>query len=115
MTARTRRPFSRFAMRFPEPKRVRHAEEIIAEIVAKTLVEHVERADSAVMKIYGDCKGGSFNGVLSPIGVRPPRQVGAASPVTRCTVHFSRHIWTAQLARRSSRRTQAQPLARLAS
>ncbi len=47
-------------MRFPRPKRVLHADEIIAEIVAKRLVEHVERADSAVMKIYGDCKGGSL-------------------------------------------------------
>ena len=39
-----------FALRFHGRKRVHKADEIMAEIVAKRLVEHLERADFVVMK-----------------------------------------------------------------
>ena len=39
-----------FALRFQGRKRVRNADEIISEIVAKRLVEHLERAGFVVMK-----------------------------------------------------------------
>ena len=39
-----------FALRFQGRKRVHNADEIMAEIVAKRLVEHLERAGFVVMK-----------------------------------------------------------------
>jgi hypothetical protein len=39
-----------FALRFHGRKRVHNADEIMAEIVAKLLVEHLERAGFVVMK-----------------------------------------------------------------
>ena len=39
-----------FALRFAGRKRVHNADEIMAEIVAKRLVEHLERAGFVVMK-----------------------------------------------------------------
>ena len=39
-----------FALRFQGRKRVHNADEIISEIVAKRLVEHLERAGFVVMK-----------------------------------------------------------------
>jgi len=39
-----------FALRFEGRKRVHNADEIMAEIVAKRLVEHLERAGFVVMK-----------------------------------------------------------------
>ncbi len=39
-----------FALRFHGRKRVHNADEIMAEIVAKRLVEHLERAGFVVMK-----------------------------------------------------------------
>ena len=39
-----------FALRFQGRKRVHNADEIMAEIVAKRLVEHLEGADFVVMK-----------------------------------------------------------------
>jgi hypothetical protein len=39
-----------FALRFEGRKRVHNADEIMAEIVAKRLVEHLERAGFIVMK-----------------------------------------------------------------
>ena len=39
-----------FALRFQGHKRVHNADEIMAEIVAKRLVEHLERAGFVVMK-----------------------------------------------------------------
>ena len=40
-----------FALRFSGRKRVHNADEIMAEIVAKRLVEHLERAGFVVMKL----------------------------------------------------------------
>ena len=48
-----------FALRFHGRKRVHSADEIMAEIVAKRLVEHIERAGFVVLKrpaIGGDSK-----------------------------------------------------------
>jgi hypothetical protein len=39
-----------FALRYERRKRVHDADEIMSEIVAKRLVEHLERADFVVMK-----------------------------------------------------------------
>ncbi len=39
-----------YALRFQGRKRVRNADEIMSEIVAKRLVEHLERAGFVVMK-----------------------------------------------------------------
>ena len=39
-----------FALRFQGRKRVHNADEIMAEIVAKRIVEHLERAGFVVMK-----------------------------------------------------------------
>lgn len=39
-----------FALRFQDRKRVHNADEIMSEIVAKRLVEHLERAGFVVMK-----------------------------------------------------------------
>jgi hypothetical protein len=39
-----------FALRFAGRKRTHNADEIVAEIVAKRLVEHLERAGFVVMK-----------------------------------------------------------------
>ncbi len=39
-----------FALRFQGRKRVHNADELMAEIVAKRLVEHLERAGFVVMK-----------------------------------------------------------------
>ncbi len=39
-----------FALRFQGRKRVHNADEIVAEIVAKRLVEHLERAGFVAMK-----------------------------------------------------------------
>jgi hypothetical protein len=39
-----------FALRFQGRKRVHHADELMAEIAAKRLVEHLERAGFVVMK-----------------------------------------------------------------
>jgi hypothetical protein len=39
-----------FALRFQGRKRIHNADEIMAEIVAKRLVEHLERAGFVVMK-----------------------------------------------------------------
>ncbi len=39
-----------FALRFQRRKRVHNADEIMAEIVAKRLVEHLERAGFVIMK-----------------------------------------------------------------
>ncbi len=39
-----------FALRFQGRKRVHNADEIMVEIVAKRLVEHLDRADFVVMK-----------------------------------------------------------------
>ena len=43
-----------FALRFQGRKRVHNADEIMAEIVAKRLVEHLERAGFVVMKRPAD-------------------------------------------------------------
>ena len=43
-----------FALRFQGRKRVHNADEIMAEIVAKRLVEHLERAGFVVMKKPAD-------------------------------------------------------------
>jgi len=39
-----------YALRYQERKRIHNADEIMAEIVAKRLVEHLERAGFVVMK-----------------------------------------------------------------
>ena len=39
-----------FALRFQSRKRVHNADEIMAEIVARRLVEHLERAGFVIMK-----------------------------------------------------------------
>ncbi len=39
-----------YALRYQGPKRVHNTDEIMAEIVAKRLVEHLERAGFVVMK-----------------------------------------------------------------
>ena len=54
-TLRSRRQFrprgrARFALRFQGRKRVHNADEIMAEIVAKRLVEYLDRAGFVVMK-----------------------------------------------------------------
>ncbi len=55
-----------FALRFQGRKRVHNADEIMAEIVAKRLVEHLERAGFVVMKraptVGGAALGRGFGG-----------------------------------------------------
>ncbi len=55
-----------FALRFQGRKRVHNADEIMAEIVAKRLVEHLERAGFVVMKrvpiVGGAALGRGFEG-----------------------------------------------------
>jgi hypothetical protein len=55
-----------FALRFHGRKRVHNADEIMAEIVAQRLVEHLERAGFVVMKrppeIGGSALGRGFEG-----------------------------------------------------
>ena len=46
-----------YALRFQGRKRVHNADEIMAEIVAKRLVEHLERAGFVVMKRPADVGG----------------------------------------------------------
>ncbi len=46
-----------FALRFQGRNRVHNADEIMAEIVAKRLVEHLERAGFVVMKRPADIGG----------------------------------------------------------
>lgn len=50
-----------FALRFQGRKRVHNADEIMAEIVAKRLVEHLERAGFVVMR-RGPIAGGAALG-----------------------------------------------------
>jgi hypothetical protein len=49
-----------FALRFQGRKRVHNADEIMAEIVAKRLVEHLERAGFVVMKRPSDTGGAAL-------------------------------------------------------
>ena len=55
-----------FALRFQGRKRVHNADEIMAEIVAKRLVEHLERSGFVVMKMPpiggGSAVGRGFEG-----------------------------------------------------
>jgi hypothetical protein len=55
-----------FALRFQGRKRVHNADEIMAEIVAKRLAEHLQRAGFVVMKgpaeIGGPTFGSGFEG-----------------------------------------------------
>ncbi len=55
-----------FALRFEGRKRVHKADEIMAEIVAKRLVEHLERAGFVLMKrplaVGGAALGRGFEG-----------------------------------------------------
>jgi len=55
-----------FALRYQGRNRVHNADEIMAEIVAKRLVEHLDRAGFVVMKrpaeIGGAALGRGFNG-----------------------------------------------------
>ena len=55
-----------FALRYQGRKRVHNADEIMAEIVAELLVEHLERAGFVVMKrapiIRGAALGRGFEG-----------------------------------------------------
>ncbi len=51
-----------FALRFQGRKRVHNADEIMAEIVAKRLVEHLERAGFVVMKRPPDVGGAAALG-----------------------------------------------------
>ena len=55
-----------FALRFQGHKRVHNADEIMAEIVAKRLVDHLERAGFVIMKrapeIGGAAIGRGFEG-----------------------------------------------------
>ncbi len=55
-----------FALRYQGRKRVHNADEIMAEIVAKRLVEHLERAGFVVMKrqagVGGAALGRGFEG-----------------------------------------------------
>lgn len=55
-----------FALRFQGRKRVHNADEIMAEIVAKRLVEHLQRAGFVVMRrpteIGGAALGRGFEG-----------------------------------------------------
>jgi hypothetical protein len=55
-----------FALRFEGRKRVHNADEIMSEIVARRLVEHLERAGFVVMKrpaeIGGAALGRGFEG-----------------------------------------------------
>jgi hypothetical protein len=50
-----------FALRFQGPKRVHNADEIMSAIVAKRLVEHLERSGFVVMK-KPPIKGGAALG-----------------------------------------------------
>ncbi len=49
-----------FALRFQGRKRVHNADEIMSEIVAKRLVEHLERAGFVVMRRAPICGGGAL-------------------------------------------------------
>ena len=49
-----------FALRFQGRKRVHNADEIMAEIVAKRLVDHLERAGFVIMKRPADGGGGAL-------------------------------------------------------
>ncbi len=49
-----------FALRFQGRKRIHNADEIMAEIVAKRLVEHLERAGFVVMKRAPIAGGGAL-------------------------------------------------------
>jgi len=49
-----------FALRFQGRKRVHNADEIMAEIVAQRLVEHLERAGFVVMKRPADVGAGAL-------------------------------------------------------
>jgi len=49
-----------FALRYQGRKRVHNADEIMAEIVAKRLVEHLERAGFVVMKKQPEIGGAAL-------------------------------------------------------
>ena len=49
-----------FALRYQGRKRAHNADEIMAEIVAKRLVEHLERAGFVVMKRPSDVGGAAL-------------------------------------------------------
>ncbi len=49
-----------FALRFQGRKRVHNADEIMAEIVAKRLAEHLQRAGFVVMKGPAEIGGGAL-------------------------------------------------------
>ena len=49
-----------FALRFQGRKRVHNADEIMAEIVAKRLVEHLERSGFVIMKRPADIGGAAL-------------------------------------------------------
>ena len=49
-----------YALRYQGRKRVHNADEIMAEIVAKRLVEHLERAGFVVMKNPPDAGGAAL-------------------------------------------------------
>ena len=49
-----------YALRYQGRKRVHNADEIMAEIVAKRLVEHLDRAGFVIMKRPADVGGGAL-------------------------------------------------------
>ncbi len=57
-----------FALRFQGRKRVHNADEIMAEIAAKRLVEHLERAGFVVMKRH------CLRGAVLPLAARNDTQ-----------------------------------------
>jgi hypothetical protein len=57
-----------FALRYSGRKRVHNADELMSEIVAKRLVEHLERSGFVVMKRPPDIGGAALGRGFEPSG-----------------------------------------------
>jgi hypothetical protein len=69
-----------YALRFEGRKRVHNADEIMAEIVAKRLVEHLERAGFVVMKRPAEIGAAALGGLRGDEGRRERRTVSLPKP-----------------------------------
>ncbi len=85
-----------FALRYQGRKRVHNADEIMAEIVPKRLVEHLERAEFVVMKLPA---GAGAAALGAGVRGRPlpalPRHSGFDQPSVKfLTSRAAREVWS---------------------
>jgi phosphatidylserine/phosphatidylglycerophosphate/cardiolipin synthase-like enzyme len=80
-----------FAQRFQGRKRVHNADEVMSAIVAKRLVEHLERSGFVVMKRRPIGGGGCARSRLRGVSIRSAAIVFAFGIATACAqeVHYS--------------------------